>query len=271
MLYDKDIEAYVAEDWGAVADDFDEAAFAGLVKRGNEPLTIAFAALEDYRADWLDGARTLLKGTTPEVLAAELRAASRIADISFAGPWALVRKEFDGIVGADKVPLRWTTNYHCRRDSDRWRITGFTALFPPAGSSPQTPGAHVSTKYIPEGATQHPTAGPYSPVLVVPAGDTVVISGQGPILPDGTVSGETIEEQTELTLQNCAKQLAVAGCTLDDVFKVNVYLADLDEWGQFNEVYKQHFQHPFPVRTTAGAALLLGMRIEIEMQARRPG
>lgn len=125
-------------------------------------------------------------------------------------------------------------------------------------------------KFVPEGATQHASAGPYSPVLVIPAGDLVAISGQGPLDGDGRVVGDTIEEQTEKTFENCARQLAVAGCTLDDVWKVNVYLTDLDEWARMNEVYRRFFTAPFPVRTTAGADLLLGMRIEIDMVATRP-
>jgi 2-iminobutanoate/2-iminopropanoate deaminase len=128
----------------------------------------------------------------------------------------------------------------------------------------------MSGKRVPDGATQHPNAGPYSPVLIIPAGDLVAISGQGPISADGQVVGDTIEEQTDLTLENCRRQLATAGCTLDDVFKVTVHLRDLDEWARFNEVYKGKFNQPYPVRTTTGTDLLLGMKIEIDMLARGP-
>lgn len=135
MLYDKDIAAYVAEDWSAVDGDFAREAFTGLLKRGSAPLHIVFPRLEDYRDDWLSGAKELLAGTTPEQLSAELHAASRIADIQFAGRYAIVRKEFDGYAGAARQRLFWTTYYHCRRDDDRWRITGFTAFFPDESST----------------------------------------------------------------------------------------------------------------------------------------
>ena len=82
-------------------------------------------------------------------------------------------------------------------------------------------------KTVPAGATQHVTAGPYSPVIEVDARRLVVISGQVAVDLDGKAIGATIEEQTEATLANCRRQLAVAGCDLGDVFKVNVYLADL--------------------------------------------
>ena len=125
----------------------------------------------------------------------------------------------------------------------------------------------MSCKKIPAGASQHKTAGPYSPVLEVEANKLVLISGQAPIDPDGNVVGETIEEQTEYTLENCKKQLAKAGCTFADVFKVNVYLTDLDNWPRFNKVYAAHFPEPLPVRTAVQAGLLYTFLVEIELWA----
>ncbi len=119
----------------------------------------------------------------------------------------------------------------------------------------------------PTHATQHVTAGPYSPVLGVTAGDVIVVSGQGPLDAAGTVVGADISEQTRITLENCGRQLATAGASLADVFKVNVFLADLDEWEEFNAEYVRHFAEPLPVRTTVGANLLLGMKVEIELWA----
>ncbi|PDQ35052.1 MAG: hypothetical protein B5766_07965 [Candidatus Lumbricidophila eiseniae] len=116
-------------------------------------------------------------------------------------------------------------------------------------------------------ATQHRKAGPYSPVLRISAGDLIVISGQGPLNDDGELIGSNIAEQTRATLANCAKALAEAGVTLDDVFKVNVFLADLDDWPAFNTEYVTHFSEPLPVRTAVGTKLLLGMLVEIEMWA----
>lgn len=116
-------------------------------------------------------------------------------------------------------------------------------------------------------ASQHTTAGPYSPLLRIPAGDIVVVSGQGPLDDSGAVIGGDIRAQTRLTLANCSRQLAVAGATLDDVFKVTAFLADLDEWDEFNAEYLEHFAHPLPVRTTVGVRLLLGMKVEIDVWA----
>lgn len=119
----------------------------------------------------------------------------------------------------------------------------------------------------PENASQHATAGPYSPVLEVDARHLVVLSGQVAVNPDGTVIGDEIGEQTVATLRNCANQLATAGCSLEDVFKVNVYLADLGDWHKFNAVYEEAMPKPLPVRTAVQAVLLPGFLVEIEMWA----
>jgi 2-iminobutanoate/2-iminopropanoate deaminase len=122
-------------------------------------------------------------------------------------------------------------------------------------------------KIVPEGARQHVTAGPYSPVIEVDARKIVVLSGQVAVDLDGKVVGETIEEQARATLDNCRRQLAVAGCGFGDVFKVNVYLADLADWARFNAVYESSFPRPLPVRTAVQAVLMPEFRVEIEMWA----
>lgn len=125
----------------------------------------------------------------------------------------------------------------------------------------------MTAKRLPAGAEQHATAGPYSPVLEIEADRIIVISGHVAVDPMGNVVGNDIETQTRYTLENCRRQLASAGCSFADVFKVNAYMADLAEWDRFNIVYAELMPEPRPVRTTIGAALLLGFRIEIEMWA----
>ncbi|MDC9825356.1 RidA family protein [Devosia sp. ZB163] len=122
-------------------------------------------------------------------------------------------------------------------------------------------------KTRPGNARQHVTAGPYSPVLEVDARHLVVLSGQVAVDLEGHVIGTTIEEQTTATLRNCAVQLATAGCSLADVFKVNIYLTDLVDWARFNSIYEELMPEPLPVRTAVQAILLPGYLVEIEMWA----
>ena len=161
--------------------------------------------------------------------------------------------------------LNWQTLYRCRKINGQWKIAGFTGYMPhPMGFQADAPAAG---KQLPTGAGQHVTAGPYSPVLQVTPGQIVVISGQAAIDKSGTIIGDTIEEQAHYTLKNCQHQLQSGGCDLNDVFKVNVYLTDLDNWPRFNEVYKTYFREPKPVRTAVQTPLLYTLLVEIEMWA----
>jgi 2-iminobutanoate/2-iminopropanoate deaminase len=96
--------------------------------------------------------------------------------------------------------------------------------------------------------------GAYSPT--VRAGDFVFISGQVPRdLRTGALPGDDIESQVRQTLANVKAALAAAGATLDDVVSVTAYLADVDDWGKFNDIYKETFRAPYPTRTAVGATL----------------
>jgi 2-iminobutanoate/2-iminopropanoate deaminase len=106
-----------------------------------------------------------------------------------------------------------------------------------------------------------PPAGPYSPALAV--GEWVFLAGQ-------TGSGETIEDQAEDALGKVAALLEAAGCALADVVSCLVHLADLADFERFNAVYERYLPEPRPVRTTVGAVLLGGAKIEITAVARQP-
>jgi 2-iminobutanoate/2-iminopropanoate deaminase len=103
--------------------------------------------------------------------------------------------------------------------------------------------------------------GAYSPAAR--AGDFVFISGQVPRDPKtNALAGEDIESQVRQTLANVKGALAAAGATLDDVVSVIAYLTDVDDWGKFNEIYKETFRAPYPSRTAVGANLR-GILVEI--------
>ena len=107
-------------------------------------------------------------------------------------------------------------------------------------------------------------AGAYSPGVIA-EGRFVYVSGQGP-LRDGKPISATIEEETELALENLATVLAAAGATLADVVRCGVFLADIDDFAAMNEVYARAFEEPLPARTTVGA-MLPGIKVEIDCVA----
>ena len=108
---------------------------------------------------------------------------------------------------------------------------------------------------------------PYSPVVV--SGDTVYTAGQIGNDPEGNLVEGGIAEQARRTLENVRTCVEAAGCTLDDVVKVNAYLADLGDFPAYNEVYVEFFSKPYPARTSVQAGLPPGVLIEIEAVARR--
>ena len=110
---------------------------------------------------------------------------------------------------------------------------------------------------------------PYSPV--VRSGDHVYTAGQVGFDPTGALVAGGVAEQTRQTLANLEACLRAAGCTLDDVVKVNVFLVDLADFDAFNEVYRAAFAEPYPVRTTVQAGLPGGILVEIEAVARLSG
>jgi 2-iminobutanoate/2-iminopropanoate deaminase len=110
-------------------------------------------------------------------------------------------------------------------------------------------------------------AGAYSPGVLA-EGRFVYVSGQGP-LRDGEPAPGTIEEETELVLENLAAVLAEAGATMADVVRCGVFLADIEDFAAMNAVYERAFPHPLPARTTVGA-ILPGIKVEIDCVAVLP-
>ncbi|MBN8639336.1 MAG: RidA family protein [Anaerolineae bacterium] len=270
MLVEQDIEAFITSDWGRVQDDFLKIGFTAIDAQGSDnPDTwkVSFQTLAQYQASWLDQSRQMRSKVGTEPLRQALIAATTLRDIEIEGNSALLHKKFDGQIvtnSGEVIPLHWQTLYQCIKLNEKWKIGGFVGYLPlPMGSS------HVQKppKQLPAEAAQHSTAGPYSPLMVINPGQLVVISGQAALDDAGAVIGTTIEEQTEFTLRNCAKQLATAGCSLQHVFKTNVYLSDINQWDAFNSVYSRIMPEPRPVRTTVQARLLAGLLIEIEMWA----
>ena len=100
----------------------------------------------------------------------------------------------------------------------------------------------------------------------VRAGDTLYLSGQIGLDPKtGKLAPGGIEGEAKQTLQNVVDALEAHGHSLKDVVKCTVMLADIGEWGRFNEVYKTFFKPPYPARSAfAGSGLALGARVEVE-------
>jgi len=110
--------------------------------------------------------------------------------------------------------------------------------------------------------------GPYS--QGVAAGGFVFVSGQIPLGPDGKLAEGGIKEQAERCIVNLAAILESSGSGLGDVVKTTVYMRDLAQFPEMNEVYARHFKAPCPARATVEvSALPKGALVEIDAIAVR--
>ena len=109
--------------------------------------------------------------------------------------------------------------------------------------------------------------GPYS--QAVKAGGLVYASGQIPLDPrTGQFVEGGIREQTEQVFRNLSAVLKAAGTGLDRVVKATVFLADMGDFAEMNEVYGRYFTQEPPARSTVQAARLpRDARVEIDVIA----
>lgn len=113
----------------------------------------------------------------------------------------------------------------------------------------------------------------------VKAGPFLFVSGQGARDPetgtecgvtlndDGSVASYDIEAQTHACIRNLQTVLEAAGCTMQDLVDVSVFLADIKDFAKYNRVYSEYFSfNGPPARTTIQAAALPGKNF-IEIKA----
>lgn len=109
--------------------------------------------------------------------------------------------------------------------------------------------------------------GPYSQGITTDG--LVFTAGQVALDPkSGELVGTTTAQQTEQVIKNLQAVLAAAGTSLGNVVKTTVYLADMADFAQMNEVYAKHFGTHKPARSTVQAAgLPKAARVEIDVIA----
>lgn len=118
-------------------------------------------------------------------------------------------------------------------------------------------------------ATQKAPAaiGPYS--QAVEANGFLYVSGQIPVNPkSGVVEAETMEGQAEQSLKNVGAILEESGLTYANVVKTTCFIADMGDFGVFNEVYARYFTTDAPARSCVAAKELpKGVLCEVEVIA----
>ncbi|MBU5335826.1 RidA family protein [Intestinibacter bartlettii] len=109
--------------------------------------------------------------------------------------------------------------------------------------------------------------GPYS--QAVKAGNLLFVSGQVPFVPETMeiVEGD-VKAQTAQSLKNLQAILKEAGADFSNVVKTTVFIKDMNEFAQINEVYAEYFGENKPARACVEVARLpRDVKVEIELIA----
>ncbi|MBU3821497.1 RidA family protein [Flavobacteriaceae bacterium XHP0103] len=109
--------------------------------------------------------------------------------------------------------------------------------------------------------------GPYNQAIL--SGDTLYISGQIALnVESGTLILDTIELETEQVMENLKAILEAADMTFSNVVKSTIFISNMDDFVNINEVYGSYFSEDAPARETVQVAKLpKGVNVEISMIA----
>lgn len=111
--------------------------------------------------------------------------------------------------------------------------------------------------------------GPYS--QAVWAGDMLLMSGQIALNPEsGAMENESLASETHRVMKNIAGILKAAGMDYSNILKASIFIKDMNEFAQINEIYASYLQEPYPARETVEVARLpKDARIEISIIAKK--
>lgn len=108
--------------------------------------------------------------------------------------------------------------------------------------------------------------GPYSQAVKV--GNFLFTSGQIPLVPEtGELISGNIKKATERCLENIKAILEEAGTCFENVIKTTVYVKNMSDFTDVNEVYARYFQKDMPARSCVEVKLPKDALVEIEVIA----
>ena len=108
--------------------------------------------------------------------------------------------------------------------------------------------------------------GPYSQAMI--SGGLIYTCGQIPLSPEsGQIIGESISEQTEQAIKNVRAVLEAGGSSIEKAVKTTCFLADMNDFAAFNEVYAKYFTGKPSRSTVAVKQLPRSALVEIEVIA----
>ncbi|BBK29152.1 RidA family protein [Staphylococcus arlettae] len=119
----------------------------------------------------------------------------------------------------------------------------------------------INTKQAPE------ALGPYSHATEI--NGFIFTSGQIPLNTKGEIVSEDVQVQTKQVFENLKVVLDAAGSDLESVIKATIFIKDMNEFQQINEVYGEYFSSHQPARSCVEVARLpKDVKVEIELIAK---
>ena len=113
--------------------------------------------------------------------------------------------------------------------------------------------------------------GPYNQAIKTES--TLYVSGQIAINPiTGEMAMESIQEETEMVMENLKAVVEAAGLTMENIVKTSIFISNMNNSTQINEVYGSYFSKDFPARETVEVSVLpKNVNVEISCIAMRKG
>lgn len=106
---------------------------------------------------------------------------------------------------------------------------------------------------------------PFSPAIV--AGPFMFVSGQASVDAAGAIIADTFAGEMRRSFDNVIAILNAAGLSLDDVVQVRSYVARQEDLGEYNRIYAELFNSPYPARTTLIGCLGDLLKFEVDVVA----
>lgn len=101
----------------------------------------------------------------------------------------------------------------------------------------------------------------------VKVGDTIYTSGLVAFDSDGNVVGEDVYTQAKQTFKNIEELLASAGATMADVIKINTFLTDISQYGEFGRARTEAFPAGVPASAAYATPALVMPKLLVEVEA----
>ncbi|KAA9349335.1 RidA family protein [Larkinella humicola] len=104
---------------------------------------------------------------------------------------------------------------------------------------------------------------PFSPGIV--SGDYLFVSGQASVDDTGAIVNDTFEGECRRSFENLKRIVEAAGASLDDAVQVRNYVGKQEYLAEFNAIYREYFNAPYPARTTLIGCLGDLLKFEVDV------